>query len=312
LIDNIVNFYFFLFFHQLCYLSSVFILQFQIQYDIICIMNDSIFYHSNDTNRIKATELAKWLQSRGVSSITTDEVASLLVIPKNQVPQRLAPLKKRGEIVMLAKGLWAPVPPEYLTWGAPPALDIIDALMRYYKVDYYVGWLSAAELLGASHHAPQVFQVAVSRAIREKQIGRSRILFYHRGHIHNIALVKKEQKSGNVPISSKETTMLDIACDVEHVGGIDNAANLIIELCEASSPDLDVINSLSKFYPASALRRLGFLMERFTDVIDLRQLSKISSVRTTAVSLLDPQSDNTGFVDKVWRLKINREVNPDI
>ena len=275
-------------------------------------MNNIQIDSQTHSSRIKASEFANWLLSRGISSITTDEAAALLGVPKNHVSQRLAPLRKRGEIVLLAYGLWAPVPPEYLTWGAPPAIDIIDALMRHLCLNYYVGWLSAAELLGASHHAPQVFQVAVSRSARAKKIGRSRLLFYHRDHIHIANLIMAESKNGVVPISGKETTLLDIASDISYVGGIDNATNLIIELCEKSNPDIEVISALSLHYPASAVRRLGFLMESFTDIPELERLKTLSDSRGPSVSLLDPQSENTGSINNAWRLKINREVSPDI
>jgi predicted transcriptional regulator of viral defense system len=121
-----------------------------------------------------------------------------------------------------------------------------------------------------------------------------------------------ETRSGFVPVSSRETTMLDIASDIGYVGGIDNAANLLIALCEDCSPDFCVIDKLSEHYTASAVRRLGYLMSRFTDVEGTEYLTAISDRRNVAVSLLDPQSANSGGVDKRWRLRINREVDPDV
>jgi len=214
--------------------------------------------------------------------------------------------------VLLANGLWAPVPPEYMTWGAPPAIEFIDALMSHVHSKYYIGWLSAAALHGASHQASQVFQVATSQAIREKTIGRSRLRFYQREHIDHIETIKIETKSGTVSLSSRETTLLDIANDIKMVGGIDNAANLVIELCETSAPDTHTLAVLSEQYPLSAIRRLGYLLENFTDVPDLECLKLICAEQKTSVSLLDPQSPNTGVIDRSWHLKINREVNPDI
>jgi predicted transcriptional regulator of viral defense system len=275
-------------------------------------MNNIETHEEYHNERVKASELATWLLARGISSITTDDVAALLCIPKNQVAQRLAALKKRNEMVLLVNGLWAPVPPEYKTWGAPPAIDIIDALMSHLNTSYYVGWLSAAAFLGASHHAPQVFQVAVSRGRRTRTIGRSRFLFYQRDHINLAVTIKIESKSGLVPISNRETTLLDIADSVGFIGGIDNAANLIIELCEACAPDIEALTSLAGHYPSSAVRRLGFLMEHFTDVSTLMPLMEISNDRKASVSLLDPHSDSNGTIDKKWNLKINREVSPDI
>ena len=275
-------------------------------------MNNIAVLNQHHHERVKAPELATWLMARGISSITTDEVAALLGVPKNQVSQRLAAPIKRREMVLLVNGLWAPVPPEYSTWGAPPAIDIIDAIMCHLNIEYYVGWLSAATFLGASHHAPQVFQVAVSQGRRARVVGRSRLQFYKRDHIHLAATIKIESKSGFVPISSRETTLLDIADGVGFIGGIDNAANIIIELCETSAPDLEVLSSLALHYPSSTIRRLGFLMEHFTDISAPEQLKAISDSRNTSVSILDPQSKCIGAIDKYWRLKINHEVYPDI
>jgi predicted transcriptional regulator of viral defense system len=275
-------------------------------------MNNVNFVQPESGAPIKASDSVKWLLSRGISSATTNEFSALLGIPPNQVPQRLAALKRRGEIVSPARGLWAPVAPEYLSWGAPPAIDIIDALMRHLNTAYYIGWLSAAELLGASHHAPQVFQVAASKAIRPRTVGRSQFRFYHREHIGCVSLMYFDAKSGMVPVSSRETTLLDIAGDIGIAGGIDNAANLIIELCEAAAPDIDELVALSIHYPAVALRRLGFLMERYTEISTLDKLKTTCAERNAAVSLLDPQAENSGIVNAQWKIKINREVSPDV
>jgi predicted transcriptional regulator of viral defense system len=177
---------------------------------------------------------------------------------------------------------------------------------------YYVGWLSAAALHGAAHHAPQVFQVAVSHAIRSKMIGRSKLQFYQRDHINLISTVNIESKSGLVSVSSVETTMLDITNDLGIVGSINNAANLIIELCEAAVPDIDALSALSEHYPTSAIRRLGFLIENFTDIPVPESLREISNKRNTSVSLLDPQFSGAGVLDTNWQIRINREVSPDV
>jgi predicted transcriptional regulator of viral defense system len=275
-------------------------------------MNSVWSHNLSHHERVKASELANWLMARGISTVSTDDIAALLGIPKNQVSQRLAAPKKRSEMVLLINGLWAPVPPEYMAWGAPPAIDIIDALMRYMDTAYYVGWLSAAELLGASHHAPQIFQVAVSNGRRTRTIGRSRLQFYRRDRIHLAATIRIESKSGYVYVSTRETTLLDIAESIGFVGGIDNAANLIIELCDASVPDIESLAALAIHYPSSAIRRLGYLMEHYSGVSALGKLRAISDERKTSASLLDPLSANTGVIDKHWRLKINREVDPDV
>jgi len=275
-------------------------------------MNSEFLNQLNKAERIKASDSAKWLLSRGIASVTTDELAALLGIPKNQVPQRMAPLKHKGELISPAEGLWIPVPPEYMTWKAPPAIEIIDAMMRHLHVDYYIGWLSAAEMHGVSHHAPQVFQVATSKPIRDRTVGRSRFRFYHRTRINQVPLIRIETRSGMVPISCKEATLLDAANDITIVGGIDNAANVIIELCEKTAPDIDVLASLSMHYPVTAIRRLGYLIEEFTDIDGLEPLKAASSASKAALSLLHAKSGHKGTINANWNLKINREVSPDV
>jgi predicted transcriptional regulator of viral defense system len=275
-------------------------------------MNNTFSSQLGNTERIKASESASWLLAHGISSITVDDLAYILSIPRNQVPQRMAALKRRKAIITPAQGLWIPVPPEYASWGAPPAIDIIDALMRHLSTDYYVGWLSAAELHGVSHHAPQVFQVATSRAIRTRTAGRSCFQFFHREHIKQVSFIQVETKNGMVPVSCRETTLLDVANDVVIVGGIDNAANLIIELCDASAPDMGILVELSMHYPVTAARRLGFLIESYTNISELEKLKAVCTKRNTAPSLLDPQSKPNGAMNAEWNIKVNREVTPDV
>jgi predicted transcriptional regulator of viral defense system len=258
--------------------------------------------------------LAKWLIGHGISSATTEEVATLLGVPTNQVPQRLAALKRRGEIVSPAHGLWMPVPLEYSTWGAPPALEIIDDIMRHFQAQYYVGWLSAAELLGASHHAPQVFQVASLKAIRPRTVGRSRLAFYLRTNLTALPTDRVQVSTGTVPVSTRAVTMLDVVSDLPLVGGIDNAANIIIELSETSPRGLPIqeVVAISTFYPTSTLRRLGWLIERFVGTGELDSLRHAANSRTAAPSRLDPKGPRSGSLDRRWQMLVNREVVPDI
>jgi len=115
-----------------------------------------------------------------------------------------------------------------------------------------------------------------------------------------------------VPVSSRETTLLDVANDIGIAGGIDNAANLIIELCEATAPDTDILAALSAHYPVTTARRLGFLLEKFTDISGLEKLEAAYTKCNTAPSLLDPQAGRKGAFNARWNIIVNREVNPDV
>ena len=67
------------------------------------------------SRELRASGLSTWMLSHGVTSMRTDEIASLLSIPPEQVRTRLAAQRKAGAIVSPARGLWVPVPPERTT-----------------------------------------------------------------------------------------------------------------------------------------------------------------------------------------------------
>ncbi len=262
-------------------------------------------------NPPKASDLADWALSRGVSSMTTEEIAQLLGVPQDQVRKRLHAPAKRGHWVTAAAGLWIAVPPEYRLWGAPEGIEIIDPLMNHLGIQYYVGWLSAAAIHGASHHAPQQFQVAVAQTVRDRKIGRTRFHFASRSRVPLIPVIEKQTRSGTARIASIEATALDL-CDAPRIaGGIDAAATILIELAEQPKLSLQKVLDLSPHFPAAAARRLGWLLTRFTDRDDLDDLRAWAADTGHAPSKLDASEPAQGPIDKAWSLIINTDIEPE-
>ncbi len=110
---------------------------------------------------MKPHELPRYLLSHGKHTITVSEAASFLGLSHRSAIAALSRLGKRGGIFSPAKGLYVVVPPEYLNWGAPPALWFIEPLMGHLKQRYYVALLLAASAHAAAHQGPQIFPVIV-------------------------------------------------------------------------------------------------------------------------------------------------------
>jgi len=263
-------------------------------------------------NLIKTSDIVSILLSNGTTVITTEELSVLLNVPEKQVKQRLAPLVKRGEMITPARGLWLPVPYEYRQWGAPEASYYIDKMMRFFEVDYYIGWMSAAAILGAGHQASQVFQVATSSLVRSRVIGRSDIRFYQRSNVSSLPTFRYKTKTGTVKVSTRAATMLSIANDLSNVSGLDNAANLIIELSETEDSFIDGVADCAGLFPISALRRLGWILDNFTDINGLESLETISRKSTVKQSKLSMYKTYSDRIDKTWSLDINERIDPDV
>jgi predicted transcriptional regulator of viral defense system len=221
-------------------------------------------------------------------------------------------LMKRGEMISPARGLWIPVSPEYRAWGGPEAITYIDALMHHLNAEYYVGWMSAAALLGASHHASQVFQVATSKTVANRTIGRSDMHFFMRRNVAFLPTFRFKTQTGFARISTRAATMLSIASDMGLASGPNNAATIIIELSETDETYLQEVADCAAEFPASALRRLGWILDNFTDEHDLDLLEEISNTSETKLSKLSLYDSYSGHVDKKWSLDINTRIEPDV
>lgn len=259
---------------------------------------------------VKAADSADWLLSRGIASATTSDLAQMLGVDEDQVRRRLHSRVSRGEWVMPVRGLWIPIPPEYRTWGAPEGIEIIDVMMRHLGASYYVGWLSAAQVHGASHHAPQVFQVAVDKQVRNRIVGRTRFEFAQRD-VDTIPVELRPTSSGSVRVSTAAVTCLDLASDVARGGGIDNIATVLIELSDEGHLDVSELSALSTRFPAAAGRRVGYVLDRYTGRTDLEELRAVVRNATLTPSRLDPARDAAGAIDWNWQVYVNRELEPD-
>jgi predicted transcriptional regulator of viral defense system len=215
--------------------------------------------------------------------------------------------KRRGEWITPARGLWVPVPPEFRGWGGPPATEFVDQLMAHLDVDYYVGWLAAASLHGAAHHAPQVTRVATSRLVRPRQAGRARLTFHERSRIGLLPTVGRTGRSGRFRVSSPEVTALDVASDIGLAGGLDNAATVIADLADEAALDDAALAAVAPLFADAAVRRVGWIVERFTGR-RMDTLAAFAAESQSAPSRLHPSLPPAGAVDGRWGLRLNTKV----
>lgn len=253
-------------------------------------------------------DLPTRLLARGVSWFTVADASRETGQSATEVLALLKRLSDRGDVVSPARGLYLPVAPDQRPWGAPPALDYIDAMMRHLDRRYYVGLLTAAEQHGVAHQRPQSFQVIVNRALADRRVGRTHLRFYTSGKLDQTATTTTRTRTGSVQISTPETTAFDLASRPRASGGLDNVATVIAEMVEENLFDLESLGAASQGYPASAVRRVGWILDHLCGV-DVRGHLDATEKEPT---MLDPHSGRAGHVDPVWRVIVNAQVNPDL
>jgi len=202
------------------------------------------------------------------------------------------------------------VRPEDQKWGAPPAKEFIDYLMDYLEKPYYVGVLSAAQIHGAAHHALRVFQVVVETTSPDIETGRAPIHFIENSNLEEASVDRKKTRTGYIQVSTPEATVVDVVYYRKHAAGLDNVANIIIELGEDLEPS-KLFEAAVRMHGTATIQRLGFILDKYgfkrrSDPLE----SWVRNQDVSRVSLL-PSGERSGVHhDKRWHVLVNRELDP--
>ena len=81
---------------------------------------------------------------------------------------------------------------------------------HYWKIDYYVSLLSAAECYGAAHQKPQIYQVMVPKRIKPIRCEKIKIDFIYKKNLKGLPINNFEGPTGYYKISSAELTAMDL------------------------------------------------------------------------------------------------------
>ncbi|WP_419926404.1 type IV toxin-antitoxin system AbiEi family antitoxin domain-containing protein [Candidatus Poriferisocius sp.] len=262
---------------------------------------------------IAPSELSDWLIGQGRHFISTTEAARVLDVEPESVSASLERPRQAGKLVSVTKGGWIPVPAEYRSAGSPPPTHFIHQLMEHLGHPYYVGFLSAAAICGASHQAPMVTQVATPAKLRERKVGRGRIRFIERS-----TAADRPRKSHNVPtgriwVSTPEVTVFDLVEVPQEGAGLSNVATVVGDLLAEGQLDPDTLASAGAFFPKAVVQRAGYLIDFMAHEtntgFDTGPLHKL--VEDTRYRALSP-SGGPGHRDPRWHITANTELEHDL
>jgi predicted transcriptional regulator of viral defense system len=195
-------------------------------------------------------------------------------------------------------------------------VDFIEPLMRALGRGYYVSLLSAAEVYGASHQRPQVFQVMVDRQTEARDFGRVRVRFYLTSRAGTVPTTLRNSATGQYRLATPATACLDLATRPNDAGGLDNVATVLSELVPQTGLHARDLADAAAAYPVTTLRRLGWLLELVESEVDMEALHQTLTVRVPEASrsttLLDPAGRRHGKVHPIWKVVENCRVEPDL
>jgi len=220
----------------------------------------------------------------------------------------VARLTKKGRLASPRRGFYLILRPEDRLLGAPDPARWIDPLMKHLELDYRVSLLRAAAFHGSAHQAAMVFQVITHRQLQGIEIGRQRIEFLYQAPAAFAEANRPEwlgqlkTEAGFAKVAGVELTLLDICRYFHRAAGINGAAQAVHDL--GNKANTRILAKAASAYENSAVRRLGYLLERFGHI---RQANVLRPFAEKAKSFkdLDPAAKPI-----VAALRASEEKNP--
>lgn len=248
----------------------------------------------------------------GRYTFTTEQAHEMLGGSGVATLAALRRLKAKGEITTPVRGFHVIVPPEYRRLGCLPAAEFVPELMAFLGAPYYAGLLTAAEIHGAAHHKPQVFQVVTSQNRRPIVAGLVRIELIAKAKVAHTPTFEKATDRGYLRVSTPEATAFDLVTYLEHAGGLDNVATVLAELAEKLDTG-KLIALAQNGTPVVATQRLGYLLEVGGNVDLALPLASLVKRWAPPVAPLRPGRASRGAPrDRNWRLALNATVEMDV
>ncbi len=254
-------------------------------------------------------------RAAGKYSFTTEALHTQLGVSENALKKALQRLKSQEGIVMVRKGFYVIVPPEYRAKGIIPTSFYVADLMKFLNRSYYVGLLNAAAFHGAAHQQPQSYAIITEGiALRPIHTDHVNIDFYIKKAWNEKAILKQKVDTGYINISSAELTALDLVNYFNEVGGFNRVATVVEELRE--SMHVDKLQEVAKQYEEIAvIQRLGYLLE---NVLEDSELSNSLYAHLESIvfypTLLRPQKikPDSMVTGNRWKIVPNIEIEADI
>jgi predicted transcriptional regulator of viral defense system len=265
--------------------------------------------HMQTTQAISIRGLPDLLMSQGRYSASLGEIRSLTGLSDAAIASGLQRLRRQRRVFSPTRGLYVVIPPEYRSWGVTPADWFVDALMGHLGRRYYVALLSAAAHHGASHQAPQVFQVMADGRVLNRAIERVRLRFYSSEHIVDTPIEKVVVHTGYMCVSSREATVVDLVREPRASGGISNVATILTEIGELNG---SALATFAARYGRTLARRTGWMVENYGSCEDLGPLRLAARLDLGEPALLSASGPRRGRADPTWSVRLNITVEPDL
>jgi predicted transcriptional regulator of viral defense system len=252
------------------------------------------------------------LQAHGRLVFTSAEARNVLGGSANAFTKASLRLIQKNKLFRPASGFYVIVPTEYRSRKSVPAEWYIDALMKFHGLPYYAALLSAAAFHGASHQAPQEFQVVTTKPLRPITTGHTRIRFITKKNSTRTPVRDGKVHTGFFKVSTPEATALDLIRYYRSAGFLNNVSTILAELGENLDAE-KLLRAAEADGEIAHAQRLGYLLDQYAAPAPTSRLHEWTSKKDPKFVPLRPSWRGKILArDERWRVLVNEDVEPDI
>ncbi|MFH0837263.1 MAG: hypothetical protein V1870_03990 [Candidatus Aenigmatarchaeota archaeon] len=210
---------------------------------------------------------------------------------KKNIYQLIDSMKKKGLIMKIGAGKYVVCFPD-----KPDISEIVTKIIW----PSYVSFWTALSRHGFTEQLPRTYFLVTTRMNRKMSINNIEIIFVKLSASRFFGYEKRE----SIVIADKEKSIIDSFLLSRYSGGIEEVFKC---LCNAWD-ELDIKKLMEyalRMNNKSLLKRLGYLIEVASLRIDKEHLKTLQKKLGKGFSLLDPQLEKKGELEKKWQLVLN-------
>jgi len=261
----------------------------------------------------------KEIRKNGQRCFTLKQLMADKGLSKNAALNAIYRLRKHGELISPARGLYVIVPPEHQPHGSIPPQELVPLVMQYLGTNYYVALLSAGLFHGASHQKPARFQVISDKRIKHpSNFGDVEIDYIYKKSVLELPTQDFTVSTGYLKVATPELVALDLLEYPNHAGGLNHIATVFSELIENLDP-VKLINLAKEAHVEYQLQRIGYILDHI-DVTDepdadimINALALHVKENKPSYLPLASEISKIGYPRcKRWRIIENSEIESDL
>lgn len=277
---------------------------------------DTLWYFLRMKKRspIKNVKLSDYIESllrKGAICFTKAEALKVLNTSEVAFMRAAQRHQKKGILLRPVTGFYVIIEVEHRDAGGPPGIHFINKLMKYLKLPYYVGMLSAARFHGATHQAVMETQVLTLRPLPMIKYGRHQIRFITNKFTEKIPKQTLETPHGSILISTPEATLFDLVRYHKKAVGFSHIATIILEMKDKIKGK-SLLTIAEIYHEIPIVQRVGFLLDTYGNKKSTTALLNWLTDKEVPLVKLNPMSSIKGNQNIKWSVNINTKIEPDL